>query len=104
MIFNRMHSKLDDDIYANLIEMDEAMRQARASLKTVPATPTSFWSEDKRAANYSLPGEDAMMVGRKYNVSEPVRWTFVFSYQRKWILPMWVYPHDYFPQYLAGPG
>lgn len=73
--------KVDDDVFVNPTEL---LRQVR------------YWS-------YSTDGFHKVMFGHAFN-APPIRLTTIFAPQKKWIMPRWMYPQDFYPTYLSGSG
>nr|ACO15219.1 Beta-1,3-galactosyltransferase 1 [Caligus clemensi] len=67
--------KMDDDIYLNARRIPELL--------------------DMRTTTIG---------GFRFTQTSPTRYSTVFSYDRKWICPRWMYPSSEFPAYIGGPG
>ena len=48
-------------------------------------------------------GFKKVMYGHLYRTT-PIRMTTTFVMEKKWVVPKWMYPKDYFPPYLSGAG
>nr|ACO10697.1 Beta-1,3-galactosyltransferase 1 [Caligus rogercresseyi] len=42
--------------------------------------------------------------GNKFTNSSPIRYSSIFSYEKKWVCPKWMFEEDKFPPYIEGSG